>query len=504
MRLFSRGLKLRIYKILEIAEGNDKPSRYFDVFIIYLIILNLLAIVLETLPTLAANYGIYFKAFEVFSISVFTVELILRFITCTADEKYRIGRVKGRLKYLFNAFTIIDLIVVVPIYLSFLFGSNIAVIRTLRTFRILRLLKLARHDSSFKAFMTVIQKKQKELEIFFTIVFSIMVVAASLMYYAEKDIQPDKFSSIPAAFWWAIVTITTLGYGDVYPITIVGRLLAGLIALLGLGLLAIPSGILASSLFEVMRDIREGKVRKIVTQNHILVCNWNTQGSEIVRKLLSKDIFEHGISDIVLLADLPEIPPELSEMGKKIIFMRGKPSVQQHLIDAKVNLANTVLILSNIACSDPDADALITTLAVQSVNHKIYICTQVQRLENKVHFKHIKTSEIICMDELYSGISVNSSINHGLSVVVDELLTFNNGNTFYKISDISVFDNLHYKSIAKRLFEKNIILIGYESKPNGLKSSIVVNPEEDVELKIEDALFVIATHKPYLPDIIGS
>lgn len=240
------GLKRRVYDIMQPSDDSPFAAQFFVVFIMTLIVLNVLAVILETVGDMASRYGWYFEVFNAFSVIVFTIEYALRVWSCTAESEYS-SPFWGRLKFMLTPLALIDLIVIVPFYLPFVANTDL---RVLRAFRLIRIFKMTRYSYEFRLFFDVILAKKRELVISASLVLSLLVISSSLMYYAEGPIQPEKFSSIPATMWWAVVTVTTLGYGDALPVTYIGKLLAGVVAVIGISLFAIPAAILASGFIE--------------------------------------------------------------------------------------------------------------------------------------------------------------------------------------------------------------------------------------------------------------
>ncbi len=247
----------RIFEILETAEEGDVPSRMFDIGIIILIIINVTAVVLETVEWLAVRYQSFFVTLEVVSVAVFTVEYVLRLVVCTEDEKYRHPLV-GRIRFMMSPMALIDLLAVLPFYLPVVIPLDTRFLRALRMFRLFRLFKMGRYSDSLQTLGNVAKAKKEEFAVTFFVISILLVFASSAVYYVEHDAQPDEFSSIPAAMWWGVAALTTVGYGDVYPITPLGKFLGAVIALLGIGLVALPAGIIASGFAEEMQK----KVRK--------------------------------------------------------------------------------------------------------------------------------------------------------------------------------------------------------------------------------------------------
>jgi len=240
--------KKRIWEILEKANKGDKQSKFFDIFISILILTNIIAIILESVPELSI-YKKFFNLFEVFSIIIFTIEYLLRFYSCSTIRKYK--GIKGRVKYIFSFMAIIDLFAILPFYLPMFFSVDLRILRIFRTFRIFRLFKLGRYSKAINAFLTVFKTKKQDLAISLIISLFLLLIASTLMYSIENKVQPDSFKSIPHTMWWGVATLTTVGYGDIYPITPAGKLLASIMAILGIGLFALPAGIVASGYQEV-------------------------------------------------------------------------------------------------------------------------------------------------------------------------------------------------------------------------------------------------------------
>ena len=241
-------LKKRIHRVLDISHEKGSLSWWFDVFMVSLIALNVLAIVLESEQRIGRPYAGWFYGFELFSVFVFTVEYVLRVWTANEEPRFK-KQFIGNLKYMITPLAIIDLLAILPFYLGVL-GVDLRLLRIMRLFRLFRIVKSVRYVRALSLISAVYREKHAELMVAVTFTLFLLVIASSLMYYVENTVQPDKFSSIPETMWWGIATLTTVGYGDVYPITPLGRLLGGLIAIFGVGMFALPAGILASGFSE--------------------------------------------------------------------------------------------------------------------------------------------------------------------------------------------------------------------------------------------------------------
>ncbi|MCK4251890.1 ion transporter [candidate division WOR-3 bacterium] len=257
--MFQR-IQERTFDILEKALPGDVPSRIFDVFIMTLIILNVIAVVLETEKSLSSQYMGFFKTFEIISVIIFTIEYILRLWSCTSENKYK-NPIKGRIQFALSPLALVDLIAILPFYLPMIIPLDLRFMRVIRLLRMFRLFKIGRYSNSIKTLGNVLKEKKEELLITASVIMILLVVVSSLMYFVENEAQPEAFSSIPAAMWWGVATLTTVGYGDVYPITTIGKFLGAIISLLGIGMFALPAGILGGGFVEEMQRKRDKKKR---------------------------------------------------------------------------------------------------------------------------------------------------------------------------------------------------------------------------------------------------
>lgn len=241
-------MKRRVYEILEVTKPGDRASRIFDIFILMLIALNVVALVLETVQSIYDLAPRFFEAFEIISVLIFSLEYILRIWSCTVSPSY-VTPVRGRLRFAITPLVLIDLFAVLPFYLPFL-GLDFRFIRAVRLFRLFRVAKLGRYSQALQTFGRVFVAKKEELVTTVILLSLLLILASALMYFAEHEAQPEVFSSIPHAMWWSIITLTTVGYGDVYPVTAAGKVLAAIIAVLGIGMFALPTGILGAAFVE--------------------------------------------------------------------------------------------------------------------------------------------------------------------------------------------------------------------------------------------------------------
>lgn len=256
----------RVYHTLEFsAIGRRGLSLYINVGLVSIIFLNSVAIILHTVPDIRNNrlYERFFQDFEIISVLIFTIEYGLRIWSCVENPAIKSGW-RGRLSYIFSFWAIVDFLGIFPFYFTLL-TSDFGIIRILRVFRLFRLFRATRYAHALKLIRTVILEHKEELLLCFSFIFFTLFISSSVMYYLEHSIQPTKFSSIPATLWWGVITMTTTGYGDMYPMTPVGKFFGGIVLVLGIALFALPTGIIASGFME---QIRRDKGRKYIQCPH--------------------------------------------------------------------------------------------------------------------------------------------------------------------------------------------------------------------------------------------
>lgn len=246
-------LRARIFELIDSHTEKSKANIYIDRFLMILIGLNVLAIILESVDDIYAQFQSQFFWFEVFSVAVFSVEYLLRLWTIV-EKRTKSGNTITRWQYVKSPLAIIDLLAILPFYLQFFFVLDL---RFLRIIRILRVFKLTRYSSAFTLLLKVFNEEKHSLIAAFSILFVLLVISSSGIYLIEHDVQPDAFGSIPAAMWWAMATLTTVGYGDVTPITAGGKFFGGVITILSMGLVAMPTGIIVSGFSEQLRRRRQ-------------------------------------------------------------------------------------------------------------------------------------------------------------------------------------------------------------------------------------------------------
>ena len=248
-------LRQRAHEILDHTKPDDPPATLMSGALVVLITANVVAIVLKSEAGIDAVWHQWFGGFEVVSVALFTLEYLVRLWAAVESGHGRYRRpVLGRLRYMATPLALVDLIAILPFYLSFLIPVDLLFVRIFRMFLIF---KLTRYQASMNLLAKVLRNEAGPIAAAIFVLMMLLVVAASFAYLAEHQAQPQVFASIPDAMWWAIVTMTTVGYGDMVPVTPLGKLVGGVIAIIGLGMVALPAGLLASGFSEQLHQRRQ-------------------------------------------------------------------------------------------------------------------------------------------------------------------------------------------------------------------------------------------------------
>ena len=290
-------LRKTLYQKLDPDEKSDWMSKYLDLFLIALIAINVAAVILETVGSIEARFRDTFWVIEIVSVAVFSIEYLVRVWVSVEDPRYQ-DSAHPRLSYMLSPMALIDLLAILPFYLGFFVKMDL---RFLRVLRLLRILKLTRYSSAMSMLLDVFREEANSFFAGFFILAVLLVLAASGAYLAEHQIQPEKFGSIPAAMWWAMATLTTVGYGDVTPITPAGQIFGSLVAVVGIGMAALPAGILASGMADRLRRTREELAEKfrVALEDGVIDSDEEQELENIRRDLgLSKRVAEEIRADV--------------------------------------------------------------------------------------------------------------------------------------------------------------------------------------------------------------
>ncbi|MBO7461628.1 MAG: ion transporter [Bacteroidales bacterium] len=249
-----------LYYIVDEKDESNRLSKSFNYFLMVLITLSVGEMALETDDSIFLPYMWYFTVFDIFTVMVFSVEYIIRIMTAHLDpENAGKTRWQSIRSYMFSFAGIVDLVSILPFYLTFT-KIDLRVLRMIRLMRFLRVFKITRYNNSMKLVVDVIKDKSSEIGVIMGLIIIIMIISSFIMFYAEHDAQPDQFPNVLGCLWWAVVTMTTIGYGDVYPVTMVGKIVGSTMALLGIGLVAMPTGIISAGFLEKVNERKEKKL----------------------------------------------------------------------------------------------------------------------------------------------------------------------------------------------------------------------------------------------------
>ena len=254
--MFYYATKKKVHSLLhpEIV-GETHWDRIINIFIVALIILNVTAVILETVVSIESRMREFFYYFDRVSVFIFTIEYILRVWSCNHEPRYK-HRIYGRLRYMLSPAALIDLLAILPFYVHIFVGLDLRTLRVLRLVRFFRLFRLTAYTRATRMVVNVFKSRYYDLMLALIYASLFIVLSAIIIYFAEHNAQPDKFTSIPETIWWSVETISTLGYGDLVPVTIAGKFFTIMIMFGGIAILAFPSGIITAGFIEEINKIK--------------------------------------------------------------------------------------------------------------------------------------------------------------------------------------------------------------------------------------------------------
>ena len=331
-----RSLRRLAYLILAPAEPNNEAehrrviwlSRAIDGFLITLIVLNVVAVILESVPDIEARYGIWFAWFELLSVIIFTVEYFARLWSTVERSVDAMAKPwRSRLAHILRPISLADLLAILPFYLS---GFINADLRMLRALRLLRVLKLSRYSTSISLLLDALRTEARAILAAVFVLSLLLLVAGSFAYLAEHRAQPDAFGTIPDALWWTVITMTTVGFGDVVPITPFGKVIGGVIAVIGIGMVALPAGLLAAAFSEQLHQ-RERMFEVAVEEKLVdgKISKKDRVSLEDVRRRLGLRTGEAVAIMHDVLRDARLSPPSCPHCGKPLIKERPPPRTRR-------------------------------------------------------------------------------------------------------------------------------------------------------------------------------
>ncbi len=295
-------IQKRTSELLSKGNVTDKPSQYVDMILFILILLNIFAVCLESVKSIGEEYKVAFNIFELFSVVIFSIEYLLR--VWSAPSREDLGNSSNlikRLKYIFSFTGLVDFLAIIPSILPYFFGG--VDLRWLRVLRLLRLLKISNYSSALEDFFSAIKADWRSFSAALYLMVIALFLSSALMYIAEHDSQPEKFSSIPETMWWGLITLTTVGYGDVSPITPLGKIIGAFTAIMGVCTVALLTGIVASAFANQRAQkaaILEAEINQALSDG--VISDDEAQKIEKLRKELNLST-EHSKSLIDILSE---------------------------------------------------------------------------------------------------------------------------------------------------------------------------------------------------------
>ena len=355
-----RSLRRKIYDLLD-PTISTTAEQIVHLGLTWLVLVNVAAVVLESVPSIADRYGPWFVAVEIVSLVLFTLEYGLRLWTAVEHMPYTDhSPSRARLAWALSPAGIIDFLAIVPFYIVLFYDTGID-LRTLALFRLVRFLKLVRYSSGLTSLAEAIYAERRALLATLLILGGLVLIMATLMYLAERHVQPDRLGTIPDAMWWAIVTLMTVGYGDVVPVTAVGKIIASITAVMGFAMLALPVGIIATSFSDVIHR-RE------------FVVTW----SMVARVPIFADLTASDIAEIIQLLD------SRTAQGGEVIVRRGDKADAIYFIvagEVEVELVDN----ENVSLSDGDFFGEIAVLAGETRKATVRAVADTQLLILQAH-----------------------------------------------------------------------------------------------------------------------
>lgn len=328
--------KRRIFEIIQIGNRTDLPSLLFDVFIAIVIVLNLTVTFIQTFEGAAGLAGVL-GALELVTMVVFLAEYVLRI--WTAEYLYpEAGGLKAVFRFAISFYGIVDLLTILPFFLPFFFPSGAVAFRMLRVVRILRLFRINSHYDAFNVITAVLKDKRDQLASSIFLILVMLLASSLCMYGLEHEAQPEHFANAFSGIWWSVSTLLTVGYGDIYPVTAGGRLMGIVIAFLGVGMVAIPTGIISAGFVEYYTKIKTGAYSRRETAFITLELD---EGHPFVGQLLKSAAIPEGLYPAVVLRGEEVYTPyaglELQAGDSILLGTVGNPQIQCRMEEVSLN-----------------------------------------------------------------------------------------------------------------------------------------------------------------------
>ncbi len=249
-------IKIKVYDAIANEQSTSRVSGIFNGLIFATIFYSLIIVIIRTVPSIEQRYSTFFTINSILITIIFTIEYILRIWSCNAGPQYP-GIIRGRLKYAAGRSQVFDLLAILPLYIYFITGFDARILLIFRFFRIFRIFRLAGYSKAMSLLRNAVKNKARELILVFTLIILGLLFCSVAIYFAERYVKPEWFDSVPKSMWWAIITMATVGYGDTYPVTVAGKFIGIIAALMGVLIIALPAGILSSGLSDEVQKLKK-------------------------------------------------------------------------------------------------------------------------------------------------------------------------------------------------------------------------------------------------------
>ncbi len=447
-------------------------SLYFDVFVILCIIASVSLLVVDCSVNVSPATQKYIDIVELCLNIFFIIEYLTRI---SLAPKW----------WIFFKGNLIDFIALLPILRFF------RLVRIIRLVRVIKIAGFRRWGSAItrktESFSSDFQGRSIESEMIVFLLVVILLIGSVGILICEKG-HNNQFNTFLDGFWWSIVTLTTVGYGDKFPITLEGRILAVVLMLFGLSFFALITGFISSFLLQRYKREEYTGMDLIEVKDHIVVCGWNSNAPIVIKELVS--LYEVESRHVVIIAE--EKPDFL--LTKKVHFIKGDFTKKEILNLAQIEFASSVIVLADktIERTDQDIDArtILTSLSIVNINPDIYSCAEILSPDNVEHIINSKIDEFILSASFTANLLAHSVKNHGIVNVYGELLKSSEGNQIYKKTVLESYMNMSFKECAIDILHKSSgILIGIERA-----GKYLINPKDEKILK-HDMLLLISRER---------
>ncbi len=490
--------KIWLYNILE--NENSPYNQIYNVFALFIVLTSSIGVILEFTPierNLPPDLDVFLYDYEEASLWFFFVEYIARlwvisdfskdFENALLEREYLRGfkkyvfafydALKPKLRWMITPYAIIDLLSILPI---------IRPLRAFRILRVLRILKVIRYGGAIKSFLFAVKEQgYLFLFIFFTLA-TWVVLLSMLVYIFEYHAGNKTFESMWHAVYWGIVTISTVGYGDITPISPEGRLITSIMISGGIVLMAVLSGAFSAALVSRLMTLKEGALKMENLENHIVICGWNETAEEIVKEIMSMKIEKE--KPVVIVTNVPKTEMGI-ELPRDILYKRGDFIHENILMEVGIEKAEHVVIVAereeDLSERNIDARTALAAMLIKTLNPKVHLYVEVLLDEDADIFKRrMKVQEVIIHGQILGKIMFSSILNPGATSLIKAFVDKEKGIKKIKIKELGKFEN--FGELLRIAREYGYLPVAVERR-----RKIHLNPKDDFKLEETDYVFFI-------------